>query len=360
MEHRKGKNDQIRYLAEEEKMKSKPLWNQCFPEDSPAFVSYYYREKTKNNRILVKMEGDAILTMLHRNPYALRWKDTQWTADYIVGVATKRDRRHEGHMREVLTRGLLDMNREHRPFAFLMPAAEEIYHPFSFRYVEKKEEVFLNPQMEPYLERKPVMGSEKECQKIGAWMEQWLEKKYGMFTIRNAGYVKNLLLELESEHGSMEYLMDRGVCVGLQAFWGSKEREQRLLYADGKWCQTGSQRPRIMARITDLPAFLSAFRLSKKGELTVELTVQDGQIPENNGHFVWKITDQGSTVCRAEAKGPGMDGERIILHTDIAELTEWLFGYRLPEAIWEERAQCPFSKLKQIQTVGSVFLDEVV
>ena len=99
MEHRKGKNDQIRYLAEEEKMKSKPLWNQCFPEDSPAFVSYYYREKTKNNRILVKMEGDAILTMLHRNPYALRWKDTQWTADYIVGVATKRDRRHEGHMR---------------------------------------------------------------------------------------------------------------------------------------------------------------------------------------------------------------------------------------------------------------------
>ena len=64
MEHRKGKNDQIRYLAEEEKMKSKPLWNQCFPEDSPAFVSDYYREKTKNNRILVKMEGDAILTML--------------------------------------------------------------------------------------------------------------------------------------------------------------------------------------------------------------------------------------------------------------------------------------------------------
>ncbi|HIS57407.1 MAG TPA: GNAT family N-acetyltransferase [Candidatus Fimimorpha excrementavium] len=360
MEHRKGKNDQIRYLAEEEKMKSKPLWNQCFPEDSPAFVSYYYREKTKNNRILVKMEGDAILTMLHRNPYALRWKDTQWTADYIVGVATKRDRRHEGHMREVLTRGLLDMNREHRPFAFLMPAAEEIYHPFSFRYVEKKEEVFLNPQMEPYLERKPVMGSEKECQKIGAWMEQWLEKNYDMFTIRNAEYVKHLLMELESEHGGMDYLMDRGVCVGLQAFWGSREREQRLLYADGKWCQMGNERPRIMARITDLSAFLSAFRLSEKGELTVELTVRDGQIPENSGNFVWKITGQGSVVRRAEAKRPGTNEERITLSADIAELAEWLFGYRLAETIWEERAECRLSKLKQIQTMGSVFLDEVV
>ena len=40
---------QIRKLEDEEKGRTRRLYEEVFSEDSPSFVDYYYTEKTKDN-----------------------------------------------------------------------------------------------------------------------------------------------------------------------------------------------------------------------------------------------------------------------------------------------------------------------
>ncbi|MEG7530565.1 MAG: GNAT family N-acetyltransferase, partial [Hungatella sp.] len=61
----------IRYLAEDEKTKSRALWREAFPEDSESFDDYYYTEKIRDNQILVMEEDGKIISMLHLNPYQI-------------------------------------------------------------------------------------------------------------------------------------------------------------------------------------------------------------------------------------------------------------------------------------------------
>ena len=125
----------IRYLEAEEKGRTRALWNEAFPEDSVSFGDYYYKEKTKDNRILVCEEEGRIVAMLQRNPYAVSMRGDVRTCDYIVGVATAVSERHKGHMRSLLLTMLRDMQEERMPFAFLMPARESLYYPYDFRFV---------------------------------------------------------------------------------------------------------------------------------------------------------------------------------------------------------------------------------
>ena len=48
---------QIRKLEDEEKGRTRRLYEEVFSEDSPSFVDYYYTEKTKDNTIYVVEEG---------------------------------------------------------------------------------------------------------------------------------------------------------------------------------------------------------------------------------------------------------------------------------------------------------------
>ena len=49
----------MRYLSQEEKKNTISLWTEAFPEDSDSFLEYYYREKIKDNRILVAEEEES-------------------------------------------------------------------------------------------------------------------------------------------------------------------------------------------------------------------------------------------------------------------------------------------------------------
>lgn len=128
---------QVRYLSQEEKERSRSLWEECFPEDSARFLDYYYREKCRDNRILVLEEepGGRILSMVHQNPYLVRMPGGEYSLDYLVGVATAADRRHRGYMRTLLKAVMQEENRRRMPFSFLMPANPRIYEPFDFVYV---------------------------------------------------------------------------------------------------------------------------------------------------------------------------------------------------------------------------------
>lgn len=126
----------IRYLNRDEYGKCIPLWKEAFPEDSEAFLDYYFGKKILDSQVIVKEdEGGKMLTMAHLNPYKVRVRDRMYVLPYIVGVATASDSRHQGHMRDVLVTMLQDMHEAHTPFCYLMPASPDIYRPFGFVYV---------------------------------------------------------------------------------------------------------------------------------------------------------------------------------------------------------------------------------
>ena len=119
----------IRYLETEEKGRCLDLWREAFPEDSTEFCDYYFKEKMKDNRVLVREENGEIVSMIHRNPYRIYMRGNEAVCDYIVGVSTLVSERHKGYMRSLMLAMLRDMQEERMPFTFLMPARESLYRP---------------------------------------------------------------------------------------------------------------------------------------------------------------------------------------------------------------------------------------
>ncbi len=341
----------IRYLENGEKYRSRQLWRETFEEDSESFLDYYYKEKTKDNRILVKEVNNRIVSMIHRNPYWIAAKDLRWECSYLVGVATAKDCRKQGYMRQLMEKSLTDMYREGMPFSFLKPAYQELYEPFGFTYVFQKREIKLIPEAEVTLSRKSF---EKELEEnVARWMEAWLARNYEVYTVRTGEYVQRLLQELESENGFMKLLYEESRMVGVEAEWGIWQREQRMLLCESEFCQEcGSKTPCIMARIVNLPIFIQAIRLHqevREEEKTVILKVTDSVIPENAGVWKWKLQKDGSYLMRIPC------GEKLVkidAEMDIQEMTFWLFGYSVPESAGE---------LKDwVRPLRGVFLDEIV
>ena len=349
------------YLPQEEKKETIPLWKACFPEDTDRYLDYYYQEKAKDNRILAKKEDGKIITMLHRNPYKIHMRDKLWEADYIVAVATEENHRGRGHMREVLTKALRDMNLEGRPFTFLMPAAEAIYLPFDFRFVWKKPRLVLKRPAEETLEKVPVSG-EADWEKAGQFMEKWLAERSQIYTFRDTAYVRRLLRELESEDGELYFLKGEGEePLGLQGLTGREKKDQALLYAREGLFEEKEGKTGIMARITALREFLPAFSLNVPESLTLNLEVEDKLIPENEGSFFWSLDEQGSSVELSENDREMQAAQRIwTLKTDIGDLASWLFGYEKPEELWPDMPEEMKKELEKIQTVHGIWLDEIV
>ncbi len=278
----------IRYLSDNEKWISEALYREAFPEDKDAFVKYYYSYVTKNNKILVMEQAGEVCSMLHLNPYSLSVNGTKVNAYYYVAVATKENCRHQGMMRKLLHRSLNDIHEEGHPFTYLMPVSRAIYEPFDFRivYQQKKVELPLAPEQ----------ANEKMAQ------------LFDVFTLRDDWYVEKMLEE-------------ERVCAGDPPF--------EIV-------------PYIMTRITHVEKMLELLRSKKP--MKIMLNVQDEIILENDGTFLWEISEADSNckknveiVSEEQSKTLECDTakqEAVRLVTvSIAELTEFVFGKRRIEGL---------------------------
>lgn len=349
----------IEYLSDDNKSDTERLWHSCFPEDSEQFVRYYYSEKTKDNRILVKNDNGLIISMTQLNPYRVRVKARDVDTYYVVGVATEESHRREGHFRDVFLRMMQDMNHEQVPFVFLMPADERIYLPLDFVYISELPVLSLTKGAEERLAAADCHNNEEDCEKAAKYMEQWLAKRYDMYCRRDAAYVSRLIKELESENGSLKFLFDGTQMSGLVAHWGAERKEQRLLYTDEQFTEESKRKPAIMARLTCAETFLSLFSLREAGEgLQLKIRIEDNILDAVNGSYVWNLTASGSTAVRAEAEWDKED--RDVLCMTSGELIGWLCGYRKLEEIRPELSAGLMDKLVQIDTVNQAFIDEIV
>lgn len=260
----------IRYLSEGEKEKSKALYCEAFPEDSEAFVEYYYSYAAKDNRILVLEQEKTICSMLHLNPYQLSVNGTAIDAYYYVAVATKASCRHQGMMRSLLSKSLKDIHREGHAFAYLMPADRAIYEPFDFRIVYEQKKIELP--------KDPKKANEA------------MAKLFDVYTLRNDWYMEKMAEETR-------------VCAGEAPF---------------------EITPYIMARITHVENMLSLLRSKEALELTVK--IRDEIIEENSGYFRWIVSSEESICEKLEESAQETLKEAVSMTID--ELTEFVFGKR--------------------------------
>ena len=119
----------------EEQERTKALYREIFPEDTEAFLDFYYKERPK--RILAMEEDGQIIAMLHLNPFLLSFFGKEITASYIYAVATKKEKRRQGIMGELLRYAFQLLKEEGEVFCILIPVAESIYSPCGFRTVTK-------------------------------------------------------------------------------------------------------------------------------------------------------------------------------------------------------------------------------
>lgn len=336
----------IRYLKKEEFDRCIPLWREAFPEDSQAFIDYYFGSKVSRSRILVKEHEDdggsgRVLCMAHLNPYEVMVREKTYTLPYIVGVATAADSRHQGHMRDVLMKMFQDLHESGTPFCYLMPASPKIYEPFGFVYVfdqpvlklaghggsgdeERVRDRFW--KIELRLDGKPVApvdvekpGSAAETgntgnngfiqsqEQLAAWINRWLKERYQVYVVRDKAYLDMLQEELDSEDGHVHGWFDgQGNLTVLQAFWGLHKKEQRFLYCDrDEWtCPADPDmpaHPAIMARVTDVRTFADVISVNDEcpcASMDVMVRIRDSQIRGNDGLWRWRIGKNGSVLTR--------------------------------------------------------------
>lgn len=362
----------LTYLDAEDKGETKHLWHMCFPEDSESFIEYYYKEKTKDNEILVKKDNGLLISMVQYNPYAVKLRGRLWKLDYLVGVATEESRRREGHFRDVFVKMLHDEEAAGKPIAYLVPVNPAVYAPMGFTFIGNVASYELTEKAKQTLTRTVCQDTPEDCGRAAVYMEQWLGARYEMYTRRDAAYVSRLIKELASENGTLEFLEQDGRLVGLDAYWGWEVREHRLLYAEDAYTVKTGEKPWNMARLTNIGALLTAFGLKQaeqQGEekrmLTLGIRMNDPILEMNNGEFVWTIGETGSSL-KARKPEPDTCGctenVSIWLETKPEELVSWLFGCRKAEEIWgvqlENKGLAEI--LAQVNTVNGVYLDEIV
>ena len=362
----------LTYLDAEDKDETKHLWHMCFPEDSESFIEYYYKEKTKDNEILVKKDNGLLISMVQYNPYAVKLRGRLWKLDYLVGVATEESRRREGHFRDVFVKMLHDEEAAGKPITYLVPVNPAVYAPMGFTFIGNVASYELTEEAKKTLTRTVCQDTPEDCGRAAVYMEQWLGARYEMYTRRDAAYVSRLIKELASENGTLEFLEQDGRLVGLDAYWGWEVREHRLLYAEDAYTVKTGEKPWNMARLTNIGALLTAFGLKQaeqQGEekrmLTLGIRMNDSILEMNNGEFVWTIGETGSSL-KARKPEPDTCGctenVSIWLETKPEELVSWLFGCRKAEEIWgvqlENKGLAEI--LAQVDTVNGVYLDEIV
>lgn len=342
------------------------LWSRCFG-DTPEYMDYYWNWKMKKNRVLEEYRDGKLVSMLHRNPYEVSLCGHTQTADYIVGVATHPDYRHQGLMAGLLRRSLNEMYQEGRIFTYLMPAAKEIYLPFDFRYVYSQQRGEISGEVQKELiscnAGKKVELSEwcglTEAEKTEAclWSNEFLGGKTELAALRDRDYYDDaeaerkaaggMLLFARSEGriaGLLSYMTEEGVCTVTECM--AEEKDSRALFAaflewtagtfqqlkvlDMRWTgirEGWQEQPAIMARLVNPQAFAACCRTKETGSMTLYL--EDPLIRENNDYFCLTWGPEG---CRMERCGQTENACRM----SAGDLTEQLFRLAVPEICLNE------------------------
>ena len=382
----------LRRLEANEHVKTRILWEEVFPEDTKAFLDYYYYIKARDNQIYVIEADGEICSMLQLNPYTVRVEEKEFPSAYIIAVATKEEYRRRGYMGALLRTSLNDMYASKIPFTFLMPAAEAIYTPYDFRFIYEQVigEIVCGGDAADGRGSSGVSldAGLWDADEMSAFYREHFVGKYQVCTVRDSAYYQTMVMEQQSERGGVRLVRKDGTLIGMYAYAGEDGLEIREpLFLDGyeeafyqsvneltkaaglvqeETCvkvhacfpeAASETKALIMARIVCLAELLSALKVPEHLSVDCSFAVIDTIITQNSR--VWKVTSsEGETGLHVRETE---DSEGVL---PIAELTEILFGRcTLEEARGREgvlMTERLGGELKKITKLTKVCFNEIV
>lgn len=237
----------IRKLNQAEHEKTRRLYETVFDEDGKAFADYYYTWKTCDNVIYAAEDEEGVHAMLHLNPFPVSVRGEIRELHYIVAVATEEGYRHRGLMRKLLETAMHEMEESGEVFTFLMPANEEIYLPFGFRFAGWQRRGILTPENpkdgcsgfredtgKRYGNSQPADSTALQCravrteeyQELADMVNGVLSEQYDVFIHRDIRYYERLAAEQQCQNGNvMVILADRRIAgTFCTAVWESHDQ----------------------------------------------------------------------------------------------------------------------------------------
>lgn len=360
------------------------MWQRNFHDPVP-YADFYFAEVYGNNEILLNMAGgqeEQIRGMIHLNPYELMVKGDSIRAHYIVGVATDEEYRRQGVMRELLVETFSRLRGYGEPFTYLMPADENYYLPFDFRFGMSQ----LEQEIECFGKAVPP---EKEQFSFKVWLPENLEKvcweentrkeeQFAVCTKITPEYLNRMEKEVRSDFGRLVTVYQDGIyagrfvmgaendCMVLSQIVFTRKTDRKvflreaLLYCEeeyhygryqvileetwrGELMAPGNyegvrllpvrEKKIIMFRILDLEK-LGAY-LCGAGEESCRIRVRDAYLKEQDGIYLWSTGERGSSIRKVSDDEEMPDGGSIT----IAALTALIFGKK------EKRTEEMYEKL---------------
>ena len=318
----------IKKITGEDCKAARSLWEEVFCEDSVEFTDYYFQQKADKNigYVIGQEPYDA---MMFRTPYHLHMKKEQRIISYIVGVATRKECRHRGYMRNLLLHSFQEMYEEKQPFTFLMPANPDIYEPFDFRYIYERDVWKLKEgvRIEDWLETGKLtqhcvwngLYRVSEVQKqfpnipildmLAEFANEYLKKHYHVYVHRDEEYYEMQMKESRAQKGDIYAVFEQGEITAffLYAKEGNEvfiqeviEAEEGILHFLQK---EEKKKPVIMARIIHLEEMMKLVCSKEYRKFTIK--IEDDLIPRNAGIYDWEITPNGSRVIRLQQSADG-------------------------------------------------------
>ncbi len=319
----KGKHNmrdgQIRYLKQWEKQRTRSMYEMMFPEDSKAFVDYYYQWKIEENEVIVMEEagpvqGPFFHVMIHLNPYILWCGGTQMQIPYLVAVATHPDCRRQGKMGQVMGQALRDLEKKHTPFTFLLPANSMYYLGLGFVYFPCNNQ----SKIRQYTERQTIRAaqadrflpegtwqkaSKETLSELADFSNQILKERYDIFITRDKFYYERLLQETAVEEGGVLLLKKEGHVCGLLVYAMEKADSEGRCRAQVKELLLEEEVLEEEAELICSKA-LSEVKVAKKEHLDVKLVSSEMMVriaslrdfvpwikSKNQRNFYVKVTD---------------------------------------------------------------------
>lgn len=314
----------IKKLHQEEKSKTRAVYETVFQNDTNEFVKYYYSNITKDNDIYVVLtDQNEMISMLHLNPYQMLLNKKEYRCHYIVAVATLESYRRRGLMGEVLRKSLEDMYLRKEPFTYLMPAAEAIYRPYDFETVYKQVHYSyhsnhdflydLNNRLSRYNTKKnnqkkitALYIDQMECEELSHFaMDQIGKKDRGIFTVHSKEYLSRLVREQKCQNGGIVVLRENDCMIGYfyitcegverirEVVVDDEYDDIRLLIEEMLLNKTHVKREntKIMIRPVHMESFLNLFWNEKNLDTTIE--IRDNIIEQNTGKYAIRKTESG-------------------------------------------------------------------
>lgn len=326
--------------------KTYQMWQEIF-DDPVDFADYYYKEVYKQNRVYLMWNQEKrrqLCGMIHLNPYEMKLGEQQQPLDYIVGVAVDQKMRRCGIMRQMLHTVMETMRQEKKPFTYLMPANEDYYLPFDFRFVFERF-LWTPKTLTPYNHSITFVPyeEEKHFELLHTYCNRFFET-IDIVPVRTKRYLERTKLERQSEKGELLVLWKEERCVGyltyaiedttcivqeivteekvdevLSDFWiergFSKQKAWLDFFHDKRGMEEVEKKAMIMARIVDVESMMKL--VTSKTDKTVIVQIDDPFLTENSGVYEWSCI-QGETSVQRTTKQP----EKTVT---IAQLTDLIF-----------------------------------